>query len=43
LMPEEVESALFDENTTFDVSNTSGRPPHRLWKYRYRPVCRRRV
>ena len=26
LMPEEVESALFDENTTFDVSDSSGRP-----------------
>jgi uncharacterized DUF497 family protein len=24
--PEEVESALFDENTTFDVSHSSGRP-----------------
>ena len=26
LAPEEVESALFDENTTFDVSDSSGRP-----------------
>jgi uncharacterized DUF497 family protein len=26
LRPEEVESALFDENTTFDVSHSSGRP-----------------
>jgi uncharacterized DUF497 family protein len=26
LTPEEVESALFDENTTFDVSHSSGRP-----------------
>jgi uncharacterized DUF497 family protein len=26
LTPEEVESALFDENTTFDVSDSSGRP-----------------
>lgn len=26
LIPEEVESVLFDENTTFDVSNSSGRP-----------------
>jgi uncharacterized DUF497 family protein len=26
LTPEEVESALFDENTTVDVSDSSGRP-----------------
>ena len=26
LRPEEVESALFAENTTFDVSDSSGRP-----------------
>ncbi|HYT93446.1 MAG TPA: hypothetical protein VEL76_32310 [Gemmataceae bacterium] len=26
LTPAEVESALFDENTTFDVSHSSGRP-----------------
>jgi uncharacterized DUF497 family protein len=26
LTPEEVEFALFDENTTFDVSESSGRP-----------------
>jgi uncharacterized DUF497 family protein len=26
LTPEEVEFALFDENTTFDVSDSSGRP-----------------
>jgi uncharacterized DUF497 family protein len=26
LTPEVVESALFDENTTFDVSESSGRP-----------------
>ena len=26
LTPEAVESALFDENTTFDVSDSSGRP-----------------
>jgi len=26
LTPSEVESALFDETTTFDVSNSSGRP-----------------
>lgn len=26
LTPEEVESALFDPNTTFDVSDSSGRP-----------------
>ncbi len=26
LTPREVESALFDENTTFDVSDSSGRP-----------------
>jgi uncharacterized DUF497 family protein len=26
LTPEEVESALFDEHTTFDVSDSSGRP-----------------
>jgi uncharacterized DUF497 family protein len=26
LTPEEVDSALFDENTTFDVSDSSGRP-----------------
>ena len=26
LTPEEVESALFDENTRFDVSDLSGRP-----------------
>ena len=26
LTPEEVESALFDEKTTFDVSDSSGRP-----------------
>jgi len=26
LTPEEVESALFDENTTFDVSDSSGLP-----------------
>ena len=26
LTPEEVESALLDENTTFDVSDSSGRP-----------------
>jgi uncharacterized DUF497 family protein len=26
LMPEEVEFALFDESTTFDVSDSSGRP-----------------
>jgi uncharacterized DUF497 family protein len=26
LTPEEVESALFDMNTTFDVSDSSGRP-----------------
>ena len=26
LTPEEVETALFDENTTFDVSDSSGRP-----------------
>jgi hypothetical protein len=26
LTPEEVESALFDESTTFDVSDSSGRP-----------------
>jgi uncharacterized DUF497 family protein len=26
LEPDEVESALFDENTTFDVSDSSGRP-----------------
>jgi uncharacterized DUF497 family protein len=26
LTPEEVESALVDENTTFDVSDSSGRP-----------------
>lgn len=26
LTPEEVESALFDENTAFDVSDSSGRP-----------------
>jgi uncharacterized DUF497 family protein len=26
LTPEEVESALFDANTTFDVSDSSGRP-----------------
>lgn len=26
LTPEEVESVLFDENTTFDVSHSSGRP-----------------
>lgn len=26
LTPQEVESALFDENTTFDLSNSSGRP-----------------
>jgi uncharacterized DUF497 family protein len=26
LTPEEVEAALFDENTTFDVSDSSGRP-----------------
>ena len=26
LTPEEIEAALFDENTTFDVSDSSGRP-----------------
>jgi uncharacterized DUF497 family protein len=26
LTPEEVETALFDEHTTFDVSHSSGRP-----------------
>jgi uncharacterized DUF497 family protein len=26
LTPEEVESALFDDNTTFDLSDSSGRP-----------------
>jgi uncharacterized DUF497 family protein len=26
LTPQEVESALFDENTTFDLSDSSGRP-----------------
>src|ERR1700690_4031266 len=26
LTPQEVESALYDENTTFDVSDSSGRP-----------------
>jgi uncharacterized DUF497 family protein len=26
LTPEEIESALFDENATFDVSESSGRP-----------------
>jgi uncharacterized DUF497 family protein len=26
LTPEEVESTLFDENTTFDLSDSSGRP-----------------
>ena len=26
LSPEEVESALFDESTTYDVSDSSGRP-----------------
>lgn len=26
LTPEEVESALFEESTTFDISNSSGRP-----------------
>jgi hypothetical protein len=26
LTPEEVERALFDDNTTFDVSDSSGRP-----------------
>lgn len=26
LTPEEVEAALFDEDTTFDVSDSSGRP-----------------
>jgi uncharacterized DUF497 family protein len=26
LLPEEVEFALFDEHTTFDVSDSSGRP-----------------
>ena len=26
LTPEEVESALFDEDTTFDLSDSSGRP-----------------
>ena len=26
MTPEEVDSALFDENTTFDVSDSSGRP-----------------
>jgi uncharacterized DUF497 family protein len=26
LTPEEVEHALFDENTTFDMSDSSGRP-----------------
>ena len=26
LTPEEVESALFDDHTTFDVSDSSGRP-----------------
>jgi uncharacterized DUF497 family protein len=26
LTPEEVESVLFDDNTTFDVSDSSGRP-----------------
>jgi hypothetical protein len=26
LTPQEVESALFDDNTTFDVSDSSGRP-----------------
>jgi uncharacterized DUF497 family protein len=26
LTPEEVESALYDENTTFDVRDSSGRP-----------------
>jgi uncharacterized DUF497 family protein len=26
LSPEEVESALFDDNTVFDVSDSSGRP-----------------
>jgi uncharacterized DUF497 family protein len=26
LTPQEVESALLDENTTFDVSDSSGRP-----------------
>ena len=26
LTPEEVESALFDDQTTFDVSDSSGRP-----------------
>jgi uncharacterized DUF497 family protein len=26
LSPEEVESALFDEDTTFDLSDSSGRP-----------------
>ena len=26
LTPEEVEAALFDEDTTFDVSHSSGRP-----------------
>jgi uncharacterized DUF497 family protein len=26
LTPEEVEHALFDENTTFDLSDSSGRP-----------------
>jgi uncharacterized DUF497 family protein len=26
LTPDEVEAALFDENTTFDVSDSSGRP-----------------
>jgi uncharacterized DUF497 family protein len=26
LTPEEVESVLFDDNTTFDVSDASGRP-----------------
>ncbi len=26
LTPEEVESALFDQNTTFDISGSTGRP-----------------
>ncbi|HEX4589717.1 MAG TPA: BrnT family toxin [Gemmataceae bacterium] len=26
LTPDEIETALFDENTTFDVSDSSGRP-----------------
>ena len=42
LTPEEVESALFDENTTFDVSDSSG-PAHCIWHNRHGPVCGRCV